>query len=197
MISRLQGPIEHSSLKYVLTRPPEAWKHACHVPYLKIEQFSMNHCPAPSLNNGAPVLSTNNILGILQWCSISISNCIIELPHTEHHTRIHERKALREVYCNEHDEWANSYWNPLATFGRYQFTLVNIMVCVCLYVTVQIQSNMWNPLIWKYRQYRHIGNHQYRRIGISAKMSYRHTLSTTPYFHYTGFITYNMATIPI
>ncbi len=31
--------------------------------------------------------------------------------------------------------------------------------------------------MWKYRQYRHIGNHQYRRIGISAKMSYRHTLT--------------------
>ncbi len=41
---------------------------------------------------------------------------------------------------------------------------------------MKIQSNLWNPLIWKYRQYRHIGNHQYRRIGISAKMSYRHAL---------------------
>ena len=99
----------------------------------------MAMCPARSLNNGAPVISTDNILGILQWCSISISNCIIELPHTEHHTRIHERKALREVYCNE---WENSYWNPLAPFGRYQFSLVYIMVCVCLYFTVQIQSNI-------------------------------------------------------
>ncbi len=35
MISRLQEPIEHSSLKYVLTtdtRLSEVWKHACHVP---------------------------------------------------------------------------------------------------------------------------------------------------------------------
>ncbi len=31
-------------------------------------------------------------------------------------------------------------------------------------------------IIWKYRQYRHIGNHRYRHIGISAKMSYRHAL---------------------
>ncbi len=42
MISCLLGPVEHSSLKYVLTRPPEAWKHACHVTYLRIDQFSMN-----------------------------------------------------------------------------------------------------------------------------------------------------------
>ncbi len=44
------------------------------------------------------------------------------------------------------------------------------------YVTMYIQSVIWNPLVWKYRQYRHIGNHQYRRIGISAKMAYRHAL---------------------
>ena len=40
MISRLQEPIEQSSPKYLLIRLLEVWKHACHVPYLKIEQFS-------------------------------------------------------------------------------------------------------------------------------------------------------------
>ena len=42
--------------------------------------------------------SVPNSQGTTMWSallySISVSNCIIELPHTEGHTRIHERRHL-------------------------------------------------------------------------------------------------------
>ena len=49
--------------------------------------------------------------------------------------------------------------------------------------TYQQNIYMKSSPIWKYRQYRHIGNHQYLHIAISAKMSYRHALtSSVTYF---------------
>ncbi len=124
-------------------------------------------CPAPSLNNAAPVLSTDYILGILQWCSISISNCIIELTHTE---SMKERPLERFTAT-----WANSSWNPLAPFGRYQFTLVYIMCMLKCYSANPIQYVKSSHM--KISAITNIGNNQYRSIGISAKMSYWLTLN--------------------